>query len=115
MKKIRIFLLTGCTIQNVNENVETISIEDCVGRRVQIPAKIDRIAALDSFSAEALVMTEAADKMVCCPRGVKSDEILQKIDSGLSEKAVVQSGGSINAEALLKLNPDVILIKNGLY
>ena len=88
---------------------------DSAGRKVQVPKDIQTIAALDSFSGEVMVLIGAGDKMSACPNGIKSDALLQQIDPGLKDKTVVQSGGDINAEELLKLNPDVILIKQDMY
>lgn len=113
---ILLFIISGCG-SNLNE-VEDLDykvIEDSIGRSVNIPNDPKRIAAIDSFTAEALIMSGAGDQMVCCPRGVKSDKLLMSIYEELSEKPVIQSGGSINAEALLKLNPELIFIKYGFY
>ncbi len=111
-------LLSGCGSvqeqQTLKEN-ETNTYIDCVGREVTLPGQIEKIAAIDAFSGELLVMLGAGEQMVSCPQGVKSDVLLQKMYPGLAEVPVVQSGGSIHAEALLELDPDVVLLKYGLY
>lgn len=93
----------------------TVTYVDCLGRKVELPTNIKRIAAVDSFSAEVMVMIGAGEEMVACPNGTQSDVLLQKIYPELKDVAVVQSNGSINAEALLALKPDVVLLKYGLY
>lgn len=101
--------------ENDRIEAETVTYIDCIGREVEIPENIERIAAIDAFSGELMVMTGAGDQLAACPQGVKSDVLLQEIYPELSEVPVVQSGGSINAEALLELSPDVVLLKYGLY
>lgn len=107
---------SACGVEKKTDSSENTQVfVDCIGRQVEIPADCERIAAIDAFSGEVMVMIGAGDQMVACPQGVKSDSILQEIHPGLKETSVVQSGGSINAEALLSLNPDVVLLKYGLY
>ena len=90
-------------------------VTDCAGRQVEIPQAPERVAALDSFAGEAMVMLGAGDKMVAAPNGVKSDRLLQAIDPALQEVGVPMSGGGINGEALLALSPDLILLKGAMY
>lgn len=93
---------------------DTVTIRDCAGRETEVPADPERIAVLDSFAGEAVVMIGAGERMVTCPNGVKSDSLLCEICPSLKDVDVVMSGGSFNAEALLALSPDVIIIKEGL-
>ena len=57
----------------------TRTVTDSAGRKVQIPKTCAHIAALDSFTAEAMVMIGAGDQMCACPNGTKTDEILRMI------------------------------------
>ena len=91
-----------------------LTIRDCAGRETEIPEDPERIAVLDSFAGEAAVMIGAGERMVTCPNGVKSDSLLCEICPSLKDVSVVMSGGSFNAEALLTLSPDVIIIKEGI-
>jgi len=114
---VLVSIISGCGIQsNFNRNdSQTDMYIDCVGREVKLPKNIKKVAAIDAFTGEAMVMIGAGDYMVACPDGVKSDILLQQIYPKLKNVSVVQSGGSINAEALLALNPDVVLVKDALY
>lgn len=94
---------------------DVITVTDRMGRETDIPTEPDRIAVLDSFAGEAAVMTGAGERMVTCPNGVKSDNLLCRIAPHLNDIDVVMSGGSFNAESLLALSPDVIIIKESLY
>lgn len=88
---------------------------DCAGRKVEVPKEPQRVAALDSFAGEAMVMIGAGQKMVAAPNGVKSDNILKLIYSGLDKVGVPLSGGVISTESLLSLQPDLILLKGAMY
>jgi len=90
-------------------------VTDCVGRQVEIPQEPSRAAALDSFTGEAMVMIGAGDRMVAAPNGVKSDALLQQIYPGLETVGAPLSGGTVNAEALLSLKPDLIFLKGAMY
>lgn len=94
---------------------QTLTIRDCLGNTVEVPRNPERIAVLDSFGGEAVVMIGAGDRMVTCPNGVRSDSLLCEIYPALSDVSVVMSGGSFNAEALLALSPDVIIMKESIY
>ena len=112
---ICILILTGCSTSEPAEEPTSRIVTDCVGREVEIPQHVGKIACIDSFSGEIMVMSGAGDQMVCCPNGIKTDLLLQQIYPDLENVSVVQSSGSINAEALLELDPDVILLKNSFY
>jgi len=90
-------------------------IIDCAGRKVEIPANPARIAALDSFAGEALVMIGAGDKMVAAPNGVKIDRLLEQIYPGLANVGVPMSNATINAESLMELKPALIILKDAMY
>ena len=94
---------------------DTIALTDSVGRTVAVPACCTRIAALDSFSGEALVMAGAGPLVVAVPRGVASDTILLQLYPDLATVPSPQSGGTVNVESLWALDPDVVLVKPSLY
>lgn len=108
-------ILTGCENNKPAQTGETRIVVDGLGREVAIPIKCDKIAGVDAFTGEVMTMIGAGDQMVCCPGGVKSDQLLRKIYPNLVNIPVVQSAGEVNAEALLDLEPDVILIKSGIF
>ncbi|AHV98822.1 ABC transporter substrate-binding protein [Paenibacillus sabinae] len=88
---------------------------DCIGRKVEVPASPKRIAALDSFAGEAMVMIGAGDKMIAAPNGVKTDLLLQRIYPNMQKVGVPMAGAAINAETLMALQPDLIFIKEAMY
>ena len=90
-------------------------VTDSVGRTVAVPVACERIAALDSFAAEALVMAGAGPNMVAAPNGVSSDVILRQVYPSIVDMPAPMSGGSVNIESLWSLKPDVVLVKSSLY
>lgn len=114
---LSLLVLTTACEKNINtaNSDHTDTFIDCIGREVEIPKEISKVAAIDAFTGEVMIMIGAGENMVACPNGVKSDSLLQQIYPKLSQVSVVQSGGAINAEALLALNPDVVLVKYDLY
>jgi len=62
-----IFLLPGCQQSPegaIDENgaQETIIVEDCLGRKVEVPKNVERIAALYSFAGYAVGLLGRGDK-----------------------------------------------------
>lgn len=121
-----LFALSGCTQPSTTSNTQNsslvttqtsqnVQVTDSVGRTVDVPANCSRIAALDSFSGEALVMAGAGPLMVAAPNGVKSDVVLKQIYPDIDNVAVPISGGAISIESLSALSPDVVLVKTSLY
>lgn len=119
-------ILTGCSGESPAEKKAVLDesvpvaegeklILDCVGRTVAIPESPQKVAALDSFAGEALVMCGAGSKMIAAPNGVKMDELLCNVYPGLADVSVPMSGGTINAETLLALKPDLVLLKDTMY
>lgn len=90
-------------------------VTDSIGRTVEVPVACERIAALDSFAGEALVMAGAGPCMIAAPNGVSSDVILRMIYPELVDVAAPVSGGTLNIESLMSLKPDVALVKSSLY
>lgn len=107
---------TACTGDTESSNVRKSRIlTDCVGREVAIPMEIEKVAALDSFAGESMVMLGAGEKIVATPNGVKRDVLLQQIYPNLENLSVPMSGGVVNGETILTLKPDVIFLKYDLY
>lgn len=119
MKKIAwlllmIMLLSGCTSKDESDN-EVMRLTDGVGRTVKVQVDASNIAALDSFTSEAMVMIGAGEKLCGSPSGTISDEILCEIYPDLPSVPVPLSGGTVNIETLAASDPDVVFIKSSLY
>lgn len=94
------------------DNTKTVTVTDCIGRQVQVPAKVERVACLYAFSGHVTAMLGQGDKIVAIPDGLKRDVLLNQIYPEISNALVPVSEGSINIEELLKADPDVVFVKN---
>ncbi len=114
-----VLVLGGCSSDGSSSSTKpvglTARVVDSVGRSVEVPVPCARIAALDSFAGEALVMVGAGPLMVAAPGGVASDVVLREVYPALVDMPAPMSGGTINIESLSALKPDVVLIKASLY
>ncbi|MCC8122796.1 MAG: ABC transporter substrate-binding protein, partial [Oscillospiraceae bacterium] len=112
-------VLSGCGTTVPEEPAEARAgyqiLTDCAGRQVEVPLEPARVAALDSFAGEVMVMVGAGARMVAAPNGVKSDYILQCIYPALPEVSAPMSDATINAESLLATAPDLVLLKSAMY
>jgi iron complex transport system substrate-binding protein len=110
-------LFSGCGGEPLNTQVdmEMITCTDSIGREVQVPKEPKTIAALDSFSAQAVFVLGEGDRIIAAPGGIQRDELLQQISPSLANSSVAMGGGSINAEEILRIKPDVIFIKGDIY
>ena len=102
-----IFILS-CPAYAVEKN--TRIVEDCYGRKVEIPAKVKKIVCLFSFSGHAAVMLGRGKDIVAVSNGIKRDTLLLTICPSLLEVAVPKYKGAINIEELVKTKPDLVFI-----
>ena len=101
-----IFILS-CSAYAAEKN--TRIVEDCYGRKVEIPAKVKKIVCLFSFSGHAAVMLGRGKDIVAVSNGIKRDTLLLTICPSLLEAAVPKYKGAINIEELVKTKPDLPL------
>ncbi len=127
MKKVRntiifliivsiLFLMGACGSNNSEQILQTEPSEDTIlvidsfGREVQVPEKVDRIAALYSFAGYAVSLLGSGNDLVGVPGGLKRDVLLTEIFPKIADASVPRSG-TINIEELLRINPDVVIIR----
>jgi len=110
---VSVLVLSSCGL--VNENKNTLAVVDCVGRTVLIPEQAQKIAALDPFAGQALIMLGYGDKMVATVGGVQRDLLLQYMSPTLADAVIVKESGSMNAEAVLSLGVDLIFVSSDMH
>lgn len=110
-----VFSGCGTQISKNRNNKETITCVDSVGRKVEVPKNPKTIAALDSFAGQAVFVLGEGDKIVATVGGVQRDKLLQAISPNLVKASVPMGAGTINAEELLRLKPDITFIKGSVY
>ena len=106
------------TSTDLNEETKTRTIIDQVGNEVVLPEKVERVVIASVWPlASVYILSVGTDKLVGLDPAIISaaeSSMLVKIAPEISE---IESGfsqnGSMNAEELLKLNPDVVLYASG--
>ncbi|WP_418790771.1 ABC transporter substrate-binding protein [Phosphitispora sp. TUW77] len=90
---------------------DTIQIRDCIGRKAQIPAKVERIACLYAFTGHVVTMLGQGDKIVAVVNGLKRDTLLNEMVPSIGQALVPSTEGAINIEELIKAKPDLVFIR----
>jgi len=105
--------LSGCDQADTAKTIPsaTITIKDCAGRQVKIPAKVERVACLCPDAAYTMAMFGQGDKMVAVVDGIKRDIILTDMYPAIKDLPVPKSSGVINIEELIGTRPDVVFVK----
>ncbi|PKM76823.1 MAG: iron ABC transporter substrate-binding protein [Firmicutes bacterium HGW-Firmicutes-15] len=112
---LSLLLSGGCNKQQANEpqaGADTITITDCIGRQVNIPSQINRIACLCPESGYALAMFGKGDKIVAVVGGLQRDLILTDMYPAIKGLPVPKGSAVINIEELVKTKPDVVFVKS---
>ncbi len=105
----------GCnkgSVGNEPSNVNSQIITDCLGRKVQVPIEVNRVACLCPESGYTLAMLNQGDKIVAATNGMKRDIILTEMYPSIKEAALPKLSETINIEELVKTQADVIFMKN---
>ena len=122
-------LVSGCSSSNEASSAsssaatqnETRTFTDSLGREVELPAQIDRIAP-SGHTANQVLLTMAPEKMVCLSQDLTEDQLkyinLPNYADLPITGAAVGSKGDINKEAVAAADPQVIIdtgeVKDGL-
>ena len=114
-------LFTGCGQKNTaqdNGEEKTRVVIDQVGNEVVLPEKIDRVVIASVWPlASVYVLAMGTDKLVGLDPAIISaaeNSALIKIAPEISEiESSFSQGGYMNAEELIKLDPDVVLYSSG--
>ena len=106
-------LLTACATPSAPGNTQaTVLVTDSIGRQVKVPEKVERIAALYSWSGYAVCLLGSGNDLVAVPGGLKRDVLLVQMFPEIANASVPREGGTINVEELMKIKPDLIIVRN---
>lgn len=106
------------TDNSSNEQTGTRTIIDQVGNEVVLPEKVERVVIASVWPlASVYVLGYGTDKLVGLDPAIISaaeNSMLIKVAPDISQiESGFSEGGSLNAEELLKLDPDVVLYASG--
>lgn len=102
---------TGSNSVNLPEKTDNVVV-DFLGRRIQVPEKVDRIACLYAMSGQIVVMLDKGSNIVAVVDGLKRDVLLTQLAPNIKNAATPSAGGVINIEELMKIKPDVIFVSS---
>ena len=108
---VMVLSFSACSSHQQSRVGETKTVTDCAGRRVEIPEDPQRVACLYSSTAHIMAMLDEGDKIVGAPNGVKSDVLMKMKYPEITETAAPYQAGAVNAEELLRIEADLILIR----
>ena len=120
LKNIAVFMLLisilvsspACSSNPPGTTGPTITVTDSIGREVEVPENVERIAALYSFAGYAVCVLGGGNALVAVPSGLKRDILLVEIFPEIANASVPRQGGTINAEELQRIDPDVVIVRN---
>lgn len=90
---------------------EVKTVTDCAGRTVEIPENPQRVACMYASTAHMMAMLDQGDKIIGTPNGVKTDVLMQMKYPEIAKTATPYQGGAINAEELLRIEADLVLVR----
>lgn len=110
-------LLGGCSSGEAQKEIrdEVIVVTDTVGRTVEVPIDPESICCICPFSGPFLVMFGAGEQVTSACNNMVRSNLLTAICPELADAIVVKSSGSVNAEAVLDLDTDLIFVDGEMY
>lgn len=109
-------IVCGCTLPTVENKAESgkefITVTDSEGRLVQVPQNPQSICCICPFAGPLAVMFDKGEQITSICNNMDRSKLLKKIYPGISEAPVAKAGGSVNAETILELKTDLILVNS---
>ncbi len=112
-----LLIISGCgpvadrDLADTPAQVSGFYIKDCFDREVFVPDGAKNIAALYSFAGYAVSVLGRGGDLVAVPGGLQRDVILVDMIPQIAEASVPRSSGKINIEELLKVEPDIVIVR----
>lgn len=106
--------LSGCT-PNTPQAEAGVTVTDCAGRTVTVPADPQSISLLCPFSGPMIVMFGYGDKITTTVNNAARSRLLLEICPEMENAVVVKNSGAINAEEIMAQNTDLIITNAGVY
>ncbi len=109
--RIIIFLLLMICFFSGTAGADRVQVYDSKKRKITFERPPQRIACLYAFCGHVVTMLDRGPDMVAIVNGLKKDVLLNQIVPQISQMPVPAKGGTINIEALLKTQPDIVFLK----
>ena len=102
-------VIDGCTSPSETQQ-NTITITDQLGRTVEVPRKIERIAALHHFGGKIVYALRQQDKLVDQSLYWKEAQAMAQVDAKFAALPMVLDGQEISAEQMVALRPQIAFV-----
>lgn len=106
---ILMIMLLSTTFAGAAEN--HITVTDYLGREVQVPKNIERIACLYSFTGHTTILLGRGDEVVAVPGGLTREILVTRLYPHIADASVPRQSGAINVEELLRTEADIVFIR----
>lgn len=93
----------------------THAVVDSIGRTVDVPDNPQSICAVSTFGGHIVAMLGFSEKMTSTCNNVTRSTLLKTMCPSVNNAISVKKSGSLNAEAVLKRNTDLIFIDKEMY
>ncbi len=110
---IMVLSFTSCGLNKSATAVKTVSVTDCAGRAVEVPADPQSICTLCPYTGMLITVLGFADRVTSTCNNVARSNLLNEIRPEIGNAVVVKNSGDINAEEILNLNTDLIFAEKG--
>ena len=107
-------VLSGCA-QKTPQAETGITVTDCAGRTVTVPADPQSISLLCPFSGAMVVMFGYGDRVTTTVNNAARSKLLADICPSMQNAVVVKNSGAINAEEIMAHDTDLIITNAGVY
>lgn len=85
-------------------------VMDCAKRRVLIPAMVDRIGCLYTFSGHCTAMLSRGDHIVAIANGLRRNDLFNRICPAVLTARVPKAQGAVNIEEVLRAAPQLLFV-----
>lgn len=91
------------------------TVTDILGREVSVPQDAKRVICMYASTAHMMAMLDKGDTIVGASDGVTRDQMMITKYPAIEDVPTPYHEGAVNAEEVLALDPDLILIKREMY
>lgn len=113
---ILLLIGVGCTEQQSkqeNSKPTTRIITDMAGRKVTIPAQVNRVSSTGGAVEEWILMLGSPEKLIATSKSTQANPWFNKVYPKIKDVATPFDGSGVNIEELIKARPDVVILLSG--
>ena len=111
-----LLLCAACNGSGTNAaNGPNKTVTDWVGRNVQVPTDPQRVVCMYASTAHMMALLDKGERIVGASDGVTRDQMMVTKYPAVENVPTPYHEGAVNAEEVLALDPDLLLIKEEMY